>query len=83
MIKVVLSRDDYGMCNGFHVTGHAGYADSGYDIICAAVSVLTQNTVNSIEQLTDDELSYEVDTENGDLKCELNGKISKESWLLI
>ena len=32
--------------------GHAGYAEYGEDIVCAAVSVLTINTVNSIEQLT-------------------------------
>lgn len=37
---------------GFQIEGHAGYAEEGEDIICAAVSVLTLNTANSIEALT-------------------------------
>ena len=28
--------------------GHAGYAEEGQDIVCAAVSVLVINTVNSL-----------------------------------
>ena len=39
--------------------GHAGYADSGQDIVCAAVSVLIINTVNSLEKFTDDEFTAE------------------------
>ena len=34
--------------------GHAGYAEEGQDIICAAVSALIVNTVNSVETLTED-----------------------------
>ena len=33
---------------GLTVDGHAGYAKTGNDIICTAVSVLTQNLVNSV-----------------------------------
>ena len=38
---------------GFKSAGHAGYAEEGSDIICSAISVLTINTINSIEQFTD------------------------------
>ena len=39
--------------------GHAGYAEEGQDIVCAAVSVLVINTVNSlILGLTEIEHSY-------------------------
>jgi len=34
---------------GFHTVGHAGTAPSGQDLVCAAVSVLTQNTANALE----------------------------------
>ena len=34
--------------------GHAGYAEEGQDIVCAAVSALIINTVNSLETFTDD-----------------------------
>ena len=32
--------------------GHAGYAEEGQDIVCAAVSALIINTVNSMETFT-------------------------------
>ncbi len=47
--------------------GHAGYAPRGSDIVCAAVSVLAQNTVNSIEHFTQDSFTADVDEENGGL----------------
>ena len=31
---------------GFQTEGHAGYADAGSDIVCAAISVLVINTIN-------------------------------------
>lgn len=45
---------------GIAVDGHAGYAEIGKDIICAAVSVLAQGLVHSLEALTDDEISYHI-----------------------
>ena len=43
--------------------GHAGYAEEGQDIVCAAVSVLVINTVNSLETFTDDQ--FEVQEDDG------------------
>ena len=42
---------------GITVGGHAGYAKTGNDIICAAVSTLAENLVNSLDALTDDQIS--------------------------
>lgn len=42
------------------IEGHAGYGKCGEDIVCAAVSVLVQNLVASIEELTDDKIEYEL-----------------------
>lgn len=36
------------------MTGHAGYAENGSDIVCAAVSALALNTVNCIEKFTEE-----------------------------
>ena len=33
---------------GFRISGHSGYAESGSDIVCAAVSAMTMLTVNNI-----------------------------------
>lgn len=56
MIVVKVAAD------GITVDGHAGYAEAGKDIVCAAVSVLTQNLIKSIEALTEDEIQYEVES---------------------
>lgn len=45
---------------GITVDGHAGCAEQGKDIVCAAVSVLTQNLIYSLEALTDDPITCEV-----------------------
>jgi len=41
--------------NGFIIDGHAGYAEPGKDIVCAAVSAISQTCVMSIENLTKNE----------------------------
>lgn len=42
------------------ISGHAGYAEPGKDIVCAAVTALTQTLIQSIENLTDDEIEYRI-----------------------
>ena len=51
MITVTVSKKNNSYVS-FTSKGHAGYAEEGQDIICAAVSALVINTVNSLEQLT-------------------------------
>lgn len=46
--------------SGICVEGHSGYAECGKDIVCAAVSTLTQNLIKSIECLTEDEIAYTI-----------------------
>ncbi len=36
---------------GFLCAGHAGYAEAGEDIVCAAVSALTETCVNAMESV--------------------------------
>lgn len=45
MIHAVFAHD----FSGFSLSGHAGYADAGEDIVCAAVSAMTNLTVNAAE----------------------------------
>ena len=65
MISAEFFYNEQHRLNGFKIEGHAGYADSGFDIICSAVSVLTINTVNSIDRLTDDYYEFEQDEAEG------------------
>ena len=46
---------------GIKIDGHAGYAESGKDIVCSAVTVLAFNLINSIEALTDDTIECHAD----------------------
>ena len=62
MIKIDISP------HGLTVDGHAGYAKTGKDIICAAVSALAQGLIHSLDALTDDTISYRlVDGHRGKL----------------
>ena len=66
---------------GYQVQGHAGYARKGEDIICSAVSVLTINAANSIEEFTDD--SFSAKCSDGFLEAYFEGRPSETSKLLM
>lgn len=83
MIKISVYKDENGRVNGFHCIGHAGYAEAGSDIICAAVSALTMTTVNSIESFTSDVFSYEEDPEQGMMDLKIVSPLSGASELLL
>ena len=51
MTHISVYRTKEGKYRGFTCIGHAGYADAGEDIVCAAISVLVINAGNSLEQL--------------------------------
>lgn len=83
MIRVTIFKDSEGSCQGFCLQGHAGYADHGQDIVCAAVSVLALNTVNSIEAFTDDLFEAESDEEQGILEFRFKKTANAESKVLM
>lgn len=65
MIKGTFFRTESGTIHQFCITGHAGAGKYGEDIVCAAVSALTLNTINSVSSLADIEMKVEMDQENG------------------
>lgn len=64
MIKAKLYQKENKIC-AFEISGHAGYAPHGEDIVCAAVTILSLNTVNAIEQFTDVPFQAESDEKKG------------------
>lgn len=42
------------------ITGHANFAPIGQDIVCAGVSTLVQTLIASIEQMTMDAITYDM-----------------------
>lgn len=79
MIQVKFYYDE-NKIRGFRISGHAGFAGTGYDIICSAVSALSINAVNSIEQFTDDR--FEFNTNDGLLELHMES-VSDSSQLLL
>ena len=82
MIEVSLRRDEAGRLVGFRAVGHSKWARRGHDIVCAAVSALTQAAVLGLAR----HLRLPVSVEAGDglLDCrlELSGENSPDDGLL-
>lgn len=74
MITVSVRKD------GITVSGHAGFAEAGKDIVCAGVSSLTRTLIRSLEHLTRDEIEYEISPGRADIHC---GNLSEEGKLLV
>lgn len=75
MIAVHISAD------GIVIDGHAGFAEKGKDVVCAAVTVLAFNLINSMEALTEDSIEYLAD-EPGHIEIEFKN-LSEQGKLLI
>lgn len=82
MINIkVFTNNEY--IKGFELSGHAGYSENGNDIVCAAVSVLTINTINSIENFTDDLYECSEDEQLGCISFQVLEKTSNEANILL
>ena len=68
------------MPNRIEVTGHAGYASVGQDIVCSAISTLVQNLIFSIEELTKDQIEYDVNAGHAVITY---GDLSENAQLLM
>ncbi len=51
MITVTFRVSDQGLIEKMSIRGHAGYADSGNDIVCASASTLLYTAIASLEDL--------------------------------
>ena len=83
MIRVTIYQNEKKECEGFLAKGHAGFSETGQDIVCAAASVLMINTVNAIEAFADDKTSLVSDDMEGLIDFRLQAHPSKEAALLL
>ena len=60
MTKIVFFRSG-GVFYGFQEQGHAGYAEAGNDILCAAISSMTMLVINTIEVAYASSVDYDID----------------------
>ena len=83
MINVTIYKDSNKSIRGFHISGHAGYADAGKDIVCAGVSTLVVTISNAIEKFTTDKFECYEDEEAGDVRLSFTDTVSNESNILM
>lgn len=69
MIKVKIKKDKNSHIVEYRVYGHAGFDEYGKDILCSAVSALTQAVIIGLKEVAGIEINYSV---SGDvLRCSL------------
>ena len=83
MTEITFYQTETGDMIGFRSEGHSGYADQGEDIVCAAISALVINTINSINELTDDEMDVDIDEDEGYIDASFFDTPGKEAQLLL
>ena len=81
MIKFSTVKNTDGSIRQFTVSGHSGFAESGEDIVCAAVSSTVWMTINGIEKQKLARLSYE--ERDGFVDCIVEEKFSDGADVLL
>ena len=67
MTKIVFFRSG-GVFYGFQEQGHAGYAEAGYDILCAAISSMTMLVINTIEVAYASSVDFTIDEKTTNIR---------------
>ncbi|MFO7245429.1 MAG: ribosomal-processing cysteine protease Prp [Thermaerobacter sp.] len=71
MIEAVFVRGAAGNIVEFSLSGHAGFAERGRDVVCAAVSALAQAALIGLEEVLRIDVEAEVDDDQGRLRCRI------------
>ncbi|MCM1568288.1 MAG: ribosomal-processing cysteine protease Prp [Roseburia sp.] len=88
MTTVEIYKDKSGSYRGFLCMGHADYAGKFLfhrepDILCAAISMLVMNTLNSLEELAGESLAVTAREETGFIKCDIESSLQEKSVFLL
>jgi uncharacterized protein YsxB (DUF464 family) len=83
MVTVVVEREGKDLIAGFSVSGHAGFAEAGQDIVCAAVSAIAQTAVMGLRRFGGKGISCVI--EPGRLSCRFSTPIMKfdPAWYIV
>ena len=81
-ITILKSESEY---RGFYCMGHAGSKRFFFekDMVCASVSVLVINTINSIDELAKDCVEVVTNEQDGFIKCDFPKGLSQHGALLM
>ena len=83
MTTITFHKTKSGEYTGFTCSGHAGFDKHGNDIVCAAVSVLVINTINSLDEIVHEDISVESDETSGYIACKFKAPLKESSKVLM
>ena len=83
MTQITIYRKENQDVVRFTCSGHAGFGEYGTDIVCAGISILVINTINSIEAFTSIAYTCEANEETGDIDFQFTEEVSPDASLLI
>jgi len=69
VFRIEVQRDEANRIIGFTASGHTNYSAKGQDIVCAAISALTQTAILGLDKVAGINPTVEVDS--GYLRCSL------------
>ena len=71
MTKIIVKYDK-SLCSFIELSGHAGYAKSGYDIVCSGITTATYTSINLIDKINSDCFKLDVKENAGYLHMSLD-----------
>ncbi|MCM1089043.1 MAG: ribosomal-processing cysteine protease Prp [Muribaculaceae bacterium] len=83
MTTVTFHKTKSGDYKDFICSGHAGFDNYGKDIVCASISILVINTINSLEEITKENIVVETDEEKGLIVCRFESALQATSKALV
>ena len=72
-----LKRSD-GALLGYRANGHSGYAEAGADIVCAAISALTQTALNGLKNVLKAPVMFDQDDDGAFIEAILTPEASED-----
>jgi len=87
MTTVTFEKNEYGYI-AFTCFGHAGFAKKRLfgkepDVLCAAISALTENVINGLEEIAGEQLTVTENAKTGFIRCEIKSTLKESSVMMI
>lgn len=79
MIYVDVKKDKSGFISFFKMEGHAGFDESGKDLVCAGASAVSFGSLNAVMSLTGITPDIEQSEDGGLLICRVPESLSAET----
>ena len=88
MTTIVIQKDKNQQYREVLCMGHAEFAKKHLfykepDVLCASISVLVLNTLNSLEELAGESLQVVTNEETGFIKCDFENSLQEKSVFLL